>query len=857
MRDVMTSLLYRLTVLLMLWVVGVTPAGAQALSAAPIDINAAEKVEMTSAIEWCSADAALDVAAISEGACRFVAVRDRGELTHGVSRLAFWLRFSLQNTGVVTTQRWLSIGHPRLQSVTLYTSSVVGGWSAVTTGLHVPARDRPILAERPVLPIELEAKAARTYYVRVVSETAIELSSELLTPRAHAASVQLSRLVSYMSLGAVVLASVLCFIIYGYQRDIGLLFFAGTLLSVAINDTGYTGLLPTFFWPNDAPIPIQVQAITHCSALIFFTAFVTSFVPPHPRLKSIKAVLLVLLSALVIIAAWELTISFRDAISVFTATAAVLIMTLAVLMVVAWRVGASPPALLLWGTSPVLVVIAVRMMMVLGWVHYTFLHSIGFSWILVLMSPIIITGMARRGEEQKRQLAELALDSAIRTQFLSHMSHDFRTPLSVIIRYADLLGRGSSRVSLSEAVAAIKQSSYDVLNMIDGVLDYVRRDTKAIELMPSATLLEPFLQEVETRARHLARLSHNAFTMQLDGDAPPVVRIDKARLQQVLNNLLINAHHYTRNGSVVLRCHAERLVPERCRLTFSVQDNGIGIAPKDQHRIFEPFVRGEAARKAGVEGFGIGLALCQKIIRHMGSEIELASRPGEGSTFSFAITCEISAQIEQPESSAVGSDHAPKILLVDDDPGALDFMRQILAPYDVEIWTAGSGNEAEQHWARSIDLAITDQFMANGDGWSVLSEATRHDVPTVLISAAEPVRPTDIKASLQFAAVCQKPFDADTLIDKIDRLMGGLRRRTEELEEETEQSVFERPAETVIAPLRQLIREGGITKIDQWVEELELLHPEYAKFWELVRTANRQLDFEKLRELAGAAPAKD
>ena len=178
-------------------------------------------------------------------------------------------------------------------------------------------------------------------------------------------------------------------------------------------------------------------------------------------------------------------------------------------------------------------------------------------------------------------------------------------------------------------------------------------------------------------------------------------------------------------------------------------------------------------------------------------------------------------------------------------------MCRILAPYDVEIWTSSSGNDAAQHWGRSIDLAITDQFMAEGDGWSVLVEATRHDVPTILISAAEPVRPKTVADSLQFAAVFQKPFDADMLIEDIERLLGGLRQRATATEVDTQRYIFERPAEPIIAPLRHMIRDGAVSAIDDWAEATAHQHPEHAAFLSLVRTANRRLDFDMLQELAG------
>lgn len=849
-------MLHRFAVMVLLLLGYSTATFAELAQTEPIDITRAEVVDMTAAIVWCAAEPELGIEAVSAGGCRFRPVRDQSELTPGLSRQAYWLRFTLYNDTAESSLRWLRVGHPRLNSVTLYRPAADGAWIATATGLSVPSRERPVLAETPILPVNLEANATKTYYLRIASDTAIVLRTVLVTPRAQVIASQFNRLISYLSLGAVALAGIFCLIVYAKLGNVSLLLFSGTLFFVAIADAGYTGLTATFLWPAHLPFPIQSNIVAACAAIICFTAFVISFIPPHPGLKRIKAVLVMQCAVLLILAAWTLAAGLRHGLPYLyiTATITALVLMLAVFVVGAWRQGRAVPVLLLCGISPIVLLLLLRMTMLLGFGNYAVIHEIGFSWTMALVSPVIISSLFKQADELRQRLAAADVESAIRSQILAHISHDFRTPLNVIIQYADLVARGSSRVGSREAMSAIKQSGYDLLAMIDTVLEYVRPDAKDIELRLVDTPLAPFLYELEIRARHLGELNGNTFAIEIDEAAPHAVRIDKVRLKQVLNNLIGNAHAYTKNGAVVLRCHAEQGEAGRCLLTFSVRDTGIGIPPEDHIRIFQPYVRGDAARTSGVAGFGIGLALCQRLVGLMGSEISLVSQPGMGSRFSFTVACDIGCEEVQPRSYEPRSGRRHTLLLVDDDPLARDFLVMQLAPYDVEVLTAGCGSEATCRWTDDIDLVITDQFMAEGDGWTVLAHAAARDVPTLLISAARPQRPDELAGSVQFAGVLQKPFEADELIAAIDRLLGGLARRGDIAKAITEERSCDRPSEALLAALRQMIKEGAVTKIDLWVREAERLHPEHGGFWSSVRAANNRLDFARLHELIGEAP---
>jgi CheY-like chemotaxis protein len=287
-------------------------------------------------------------------------------------------------------------------------------------------------------------------------------------------------------------------------------------------------------------------------------------------------------------------------------------------------------------------------------------------------------------------------------------------------------------------------------------------------------------------------------------------------------------------------------------LTFSVRDTGIGILPEDQVRIFAPYERGSAARTSGVSGFGIGLALCQKLVGLMGAEIRVSSSPGQGSTFSFTLSCEASRDAAAPRPSPGGDTSPPRptLLIVDDDPVALELMAMQLSPYDFVLLRARSGTDAARHWSCKIDLVITDQFMADGDGWTVLAQAVTRNVPTLLVSAAPPRRPPDLSEDVEFADVFQKPVDADALLAAIRRLLSTVRIGDRRAEHAVAAEAT-RPSEGIIAPLRQLIREGAVTKIDLWVRDAEQRHPSHRDFWSSIRASNARLDFARLHALVG------
>jgi CheY-like chemotaxis protein len=260
--------------------------------------------------------------------------------------------------------------------------------------------------------------------------------------------------------------------------------------------------------------------------------------------------------------------------------------------------------------------------------------------------------------------------------------------------------------------------------------------------------------------------------------------------------------------------------------------------------------------KSAKKGFGIGLALSQRLLGTMGSRIVAKSQPSKGSEFSFSVECDMVQLQEAFENGSRGGLIAYTFLLVDDDPQMLRMLQNVLWNYGVRLLTAKSGEDAERHWAAGVDLVITDQFMDGGNGWNVLEKCASYRIPAILLSATEPKRPDGLSNDKQFNAFLQKPFNTGELLYEIGRALGTQLQLPEAEHLHLDQgihskSLMHRPSAVSLEMLRRYVREGAYSEIERWVAEGETQHPECGPFFAAVSGANTRLDFPELRRLAG------
>jgi len=342
-----------------------------------------------------------------------------------------------------------------------------------------------------------------------------------------------------------------------------------------------------------------------------------------------------------------------------------------------------------------------------------------------------------------KERAEVANEA--KTNFLARMSHELRTPLNAILGYAQILKMNKSITEERRMIGldTIQTSGEHLLTLIIDILDLSKIEAGAVDLHSEPVELDGFLRGIGDIIRVKADERALAFVLQRAVLLPAKVQVDEKRLRQVLLNLLGNAVKFTDRGQVTLVVSRLPGPGPRAVLRFEVQDTGVGIAPDEQERIFEPFHQaGEAHRRFG--GTGLGLAISRQLLRMMGSEVQLRSEPGRGSCFWFDLALPVVEEAgsgRQPDKTVSGYEGARKTVLVADDvAGNREMLRDMLGMLGFEVREARDGRELVDEAVKTPpDLIVTDIAMPELDG----IEATRriralpgmNGVPIVAISA--------------------------------------------------------------------------------------------------------------------------
>jgi len=384
--------------------------------------------------------------------------------------------------------------------------------------------------------------------------------------------------------------------------------------------------------------------------------------------------------------------------------------------------------------------------------------------------PIYLTGACF--DITKRKTTEMQREEALREndrrkdQFLAHMSHEIRSPVTSILAYADILLSHLQDADDIECVKIIKQGGNHLLELIGDILDLSKIGSGKLKINREIVSLPTLINEVHSLMEVRAKEKKLPLILHYEGEIPENIETDRTRLRQILFNLVSNAIKFTAEGKVEIMA---RVLPNDSALEVEVTDTGIGISREQQEKLFQPFMQANSATTRGQEGTGLGLAITKQLVSMLGGEIAFESVPNRGSTFRIKMPIACRRATTAGTSNGVNcaaTRRKSKILLVDDNQMVCKAIGRLLETSGHEVAVAFDGQSAlEKAREFQADVVVLDLELPDMGGYELLGQLKKlktlaHTKSIALTGYGEEFRHHE---GVEFDHFLTKPTDAKVL----------------------------------------------------------------------------------------------
>ena len=375
---------------------------------------------------------------------------------------------------------------------------------------------------------------------------------------------------------------------------------------------------------------------------------------------------------------------------------------------------------------------------------------------------------------EAKEAAEKA--DRLKSAFLANISHEVRTPMNAIIGFTQLIG--SDEISKEENehfISEIQKNTYELLKLIDNVIEISRLEAKEVEIYPEVFSLNNFLENLKREGHKKLEENKKELDIFVEYGPPKEIKSDPVRIKKIFNILIDNAIKFTESGFIKLGYDVP-VDTDDC-VVFFVQDKGKGIDNENLERIFTIFNKLEAENEKFHAGSGLGLAIAKKSVMLLNGEIWVESERGEGAIFYFKIPVQSSYVSGNSEDETRQSERSSlmnkKLLIAEDEDANYRFVKITLDKYNSHVLRAKNGQEAvdicKEH--TDIDVVLMDIKLPGKDGYAALHEIRdfRPDIRVIAQTAYAMAEDRQNLLQAGFDDYIAKPFRIDDLVVLIEK----------------------------------------------------------------------------------------
>lgn len=693
------------------------------------------------------------------------------------SEAAIWFKASFA-TGELDETDWIfSYNVPTIESIELFLVSNSKIIKQLQLGSKTAYIDREYPSQHHVFPIILESHKHYELYLRVKTRTQLLMDSTLATESQFQKVQQNWILILSFYFGTCLV--ILCYNLLLYINTGDKTFLHYVLLVSAVCAYGFVkeGFAQQILWPTNNNLSSPVLYVTASIAFLFSNLFTITFLKLKDNApKLYKGVLGFLIVNLFCVLAASLG-EYSLVMLTLGGTAVFNHFLFLLAGYYAWKGGNKHAIYYLLAWTPISICIALRTFGLLGLIDLDNIISDLLKVARIIEFVLLSTALTAHINLLKAQQERANQENKAKNRFLSRMSFQIRTPMTGIIGLSELLSNHLVDDTSRKYNGVIQTSGRALLTTLDDIIDYSSMESGTLKIKNSPFEVKTLLDESLSLFSRKAEETGITLTSSIAPSVPKELNSDRDRLKQVIINLVGNAFKFTETGEIGVEISADPVL--RDNYLISVKDTGIGMGPEVQRKLFGSYAQADSSTARVYGGTGLGLSICKQLAELMSGDITVASREGEGSTFTFRFKSvtkkkspSSSKYLNEEENNSVTNEDI-QILVAEDNPIASRIICNYLTKLGFRFTLVENGSKAVLHRTQNrnrYQLLLMDCDMPIADGWHATEVIRRWEqqerqkpIPIVAVTACATPQEVERCLAAGMNAHLAKPIEINAL----------------------------------------------------------------------------------------------